>query len=130
MTGVQTCALPICLVFTILAALAQFERELTGERTKSSLAHKKRVGEAYSPTPFGYDRVEDGTEMEKKRLVANVQELSVVESMRHMKSRGVSLRGIAAELNKQGVKPKRGQRWYASSVKSVLETDQGMARVG
>ena len=118
------------LVFTILAALAQFERELTGERTKSSLAHKKRVGEAYSPTPFGFNRVEDGTDIEKKRLVANSEELSVLESMRQMKSQGISLRGIAAALNDQGVKPKRGQRWYASSVKSVLETDQGMVHAG
>lgn len=118
------------LVFTILAALAQFERDLTGERTKSSLAYKKRVGEAYSPTPFGYDRVEDGTDVEKKRLVANNKELAVLETMKQMKSQGVSLRRIADSLNQQGVKPKRGQKWYASSVKSVLETDLGMVQVG
>lgn len=118
------------LVFTILAALAQFERELTGERTKSSLAHKKRVGEAYSPTPFGFDRVEDGNDTEKKRLVENFEELSVLKSMQEMRSRGVSLRGIATKLNQQGVKPKRGQIWYASAVKSVLERERVVTRTG
>lgn len=118
------------LVFTILAALAQFERELTGERTKSSLAHKKRVGEAYSPTPFGFNRVEDGNDADKKRLTENAEELSVLEAMRQMKSQGVSLRGIAARLNEQGVKPKRGKIWYASAVKSVLERERGAVRTG
>ncbi|MRR07967.1 MAG: hypothetical protein EG828_13755, partial [Deltaproteobacteria bacterium] len=43
-------------------------------------------------------------------------------------AQGESLRGIAARLNKQGVKPKRGKQWYASAVKSVLERDKGDRR--
>lgn len=105
------------LVFTILAALAQFERELIGERTKSSLDHKKRVGEVYSPTPFGYDRVEDG---ERVRLITNEDELEVLASIRDMNARGVSLRGIAASLNNSGIKPKRGKQWYASAIRKIL----------
>jgi len=106
------------LVFTILAALAQFERELIGERTKSSLDHKRRVGEAYSPTPYGFDRVD--AEGEKARLVPNVEELAILDAMHQMKTAGVSLRGIASDLNQRGVHPKRGVQWYASSVKKML----------
>jgi site-specific DNA recombinase len=109
------------LVFTILAALAQFERELIGERTKSSLDHKKRVGEAYSPTPFGFDRVERDGEGEKARLVVNEDEVRLLEQMKTMKEEGASLRGIASMLNACGVKPKRGAKWHASSVKKMLE---------
>ncbi len=116
------------LVFTILAALAQFERELIGERTKSSLDHKRRVGEAYSATPFGFDRVLTGVEGEKAKLVENSIELSVLNDMKEMKAQGESLRGIAARLNRQGVKPKRGKKWYASAVKSVLEREKSVRR--
>lgn len=106
------------LVFTILAALAQFERELIGERTKSSLDHKRRVGEAYSPTPYGFDRID--TEGEKARLIPNSDELAILDTMRQMKMAGISLRGIASDLNKKGIQPKRGVQWYASSVKKML----------
>ncbi len=106
------------LVFTILAALAQFERELIGERTKSSLDHKKRVGEAYSPTPFGFDRVEDG---ERAMLVPNEMELEILAGIKAMKAKGESLRGIASDLNTRGIRPKRGKQWHASAVKSILE---------
>jgi len=106
------------LVFSILAALAQFERELIGERTKSSLDHKRRVGEAYSQTPFGFDRVE--IEGDKARLVVNAEERATLELMRQMKTDGVSLRGIARNLNQRGVNPKRGHQWHASTVKKML----------
>lgn len=106
------------LVFTILAALAQFERELIGERTKSSLDHKRRVGEAYSPTPYGFDRID--AEGEKARLIPNSEELAILDTMRQMKMAGISLRGIASDLNKKGIQPKRGVQWYASSVKKML----------
>lgn len=34
------------MVFRMLAVLAEFERDLCGERTKSALAHKRSRGEA------------------------------------------------------------------------------------
>ncbi len=41
--------------------------------------------------------------------------------MRRQQKAGASLRGIAAQLNQRQVETKQGGRWYASTVKYVLE---------
>ncbi|HPL90144.1 MAG TPA: recombinase family protein, partial [Caldisericia bacterium] len=47
------------MFFTVLAMLAQFERDITGERTKTVLDMKRKDGKVWNHTPFGYDRVGD-----------------------------------------------------------------------
>jgi site-specific DNA recombinase len=44
------------MVVNMLGVVAQWEREAIGERTATSLAHKRRQRRAYSPTLFGYAR--------------------------------------------------------------------------
>lgn len=101
------------MMLTLLAGFAQFERDLTAERTTAALAHKKANGQAYSPTPYGKDR--DG-----ERLTDNTQELSIIKQMRELRENGFSLRGIAEHLNSNGIASKQGKRWYASSVGYIL----------
>jgi site-specific DNA recombinase len=101
------------MMLTLLAGFAQFERDLTAERTTSALAHKKANNQAYSPTPYGKDR--DG-----ERLTDNAQELSIIKQMRELRENGFSLRGIAEHLNSNGIASKQGKRWYASSVGYIL----------
>ncbi len=47
------------MMLTMMAGFAQFERDLTAERTTAALAHKKANNTAYSPTPFGKAREGD-----------------------------------------------------------------------
>lgn len=101
------------MMLTMMAGFAQFERDLTAERTTSALAHKKANNQAYSPTPYGKDR--DG-----ERLTDNAQELSIIKQMRELRENGFSLRGIAEHLNRNGISSKQGKRWYASSVGYIL----------
>ena len=101
------------MMLTLLAGFAQFERDLTAERTTSALAHKKANNQAYSPTPYGKDR--DG-----ERLTDNAQELSIIKQMRELRENGSSLRGIAEHLNSNGISSKQVKRWYASSVGYIL----------
>ncbi|HYH36729.1 MAG TPA: recombinase family protein, partial [Azospirillum sp.] len=56
------------------------------------------------------------------RLVPNEAEQATIERMRSRRAAGVSLGRIAAELNAAGIRPKRGARWYPSSVKWVVES--------
>jgi site-specific DNA recombinase len=44
------------MVVNMLGVVAQWEREAIGERTATSLAHKRRQRLTYGPTPFGYRR--------------------------------------------------------------------------
>jgi len=47
-------------VVTVLAALAQMEREQIGERTAATMAYMKAQGLRVGAVPFGYDLAEDG----------------------------------------------------------------------
>lgn len=102
------------MFFTMAAAFAEMERNLTSERTRSALRHKKSVNEVYCPvTPLGFNR-------EGNKLVKNVSEVETVRRIQQMKSSGVSLRQIVAALNADGTPTKRGGRWHLVTVQNVL----------
>jgi len=72
--------------------------------------------QVYSPTPLGYRR--DGD-----MLVPIPEELALVARIQSMHESGVSLRTIAQTLNGEGIPGKAGGRWYAATVKKILEND-------
>jgi len=100
--------------FTVMAALGQMERKLTGERTKAALAHKKAIGEKYAPVPFGYKEIEGRLEVVKA-------EAQIVAEINRKRAAGSSMHLIARELNEQGVIGKQGGKWYASTVSCILK---------
>ena len=97
----------------MMAGFAQFERDLTAERTTQALAHKKLNSQAYSPTPYGKNR--DG-----ERLRDNTQEQVVIAKMRELRDESLSFRGIAEYLNSNGIASKQGKGWHASTVRYVI----------
>jgi len=101
------------MFFTVLAMLAQFERDITGERTKTVLDMKRKDGKVWNHTPFGYDRVDD-------LLIPNKKEQKGIQMMKKLHEQGYSLREIAGELELAGIPPKRGGEWQAGSVKKIL----------
>lgn len=82
--------------------------------TTAALAHKKAVGEVYSALPLGYVD-QDG------RLVPVEEELAVAADIKAMRSNGMSLEKIAADLNARGVIGKRGGKFHGMTVKKILE---------
>ena len=101
------------MMLTMMAGFAQFERDLTAERTTAALAHKKANGAAYSPTPFGKTREGDA-------LLDNEEEQGIITRIRAWREEGFSLRGIASRLNDEGVSTKQGRTWHASTVRYIL----------
>jgi site-specific DNA recombinase len=101
------------MVFRMLAVLNEFERDQISERTAAALRHKREKRQAYSPTPYGFDRICD-------LLVINHNEQKVIEEILELREKGWSLRDIAASLNKRRTMAKNGGTWHASSVRSVL----------
>ena len=102
------------MMFQMLAVLAEFERNLVGERTKAVLAQKKASGEVYTAvTPFGYQAIEG-------RLVQVEQEAALVAEMQSQRSAGATLAGIAQSLNARGIQGKSGGKWYPSTVSNIL----------
>lgn len=104
------------LMFSFMASMAQYEREIIGERTRVVLQAKKEAGKQYSgSTPYGWEATEAG------ELVEVREEIVILQWMRNLRSRGWSDRKIAHEANERGIPAKQGGPWGHSSVKSVLD---------
>jgi putative DNA-invertase from lambdoid prophage Rac len=81
------------LVLTILAAIAEFERERIGERIRDAKRHQKRIGQYLGgDRPFGWHIGENST------LIADEQEQQALAEMRALRDAGASYRRIAAEI--------------------------------
>jgi site-specific DNA recombinase len=97
----------------IRVGVSQLERELIGERTKDVLQDHIKNGKVHSRPVYGYDAMNG-------RLVKNSQELAAIEQMHSWRADGVSYSGIAARLELEGIKTKRGGQWDSKTVYGIL----------
>jgi DNA invertase Pin-like site-specific DNA recombinase len=101
----------------MMAGFAELERDLIAERNLAALAFKKARGQVYSPTPYGFKRVDD-------RLIKHPFEMKIVRAMKKLRREGWTLGRIADQLTKSDISTKAGgRRWYASTVRYVLNND-------
>ena len=103
-------------VLTLFGGLAQMERELIGERTRSALAFKRENGQPTSHPPLGFRP--NGSRSHRMGPVP--AELETVRRILDLWRAGGSYAGIARELNQEGVASKRGGHWYASTVRGIV----------
>lgn len=104
------------MLFHILAALAQFERDLTAERTVAAMAHMRSQNRRISRhIPFGFLLSDDDA-----TLVSDEGEQAVIETMLRLREKGDSYRAIADGLNKKSVPSKLGGLWSAKTVRGVI----------
>jgi len=104
----------------LYAALAEKERRLIGERTKSALAARKTQGARLGNPRNAREAAALGRRVQvadANTLAANL--LPIVESLRASGIR--DLRGLAAALNDRGVRTARGARWHVSNVKNLID---------
>ncbi len=99
------------MVFTIMSAVAQFERERLAERIAEVKADQRRRGRYLGGTvPFGYRVADDG-----KQLEPVPKEQAAIKRMRRLHREGKSLRAISQDMKK------RGHDVSHEGVKRVLE---------
>src|SRR6516165_1586157 len=97
------------------SVFAELERAMIQERTRAAMNVKRSRGERISGhAPYGSDFGTAG------RLVSNDREQSIISRMRQLRSDGMSFRGIASRLDREGIRPKRGKQWIHTTVKSIL----------
>ena len=101
------------MMFHLMAAFNQLERDVTSERTKAALQHKKAKGEKYSTTPFGYEAIEG-------RLIEVKAEAQIVANIMQQRQSGSTLVEIATHLNASGIQGKKGGKWHASTVRYLI----------
>jgi DNA invertase Pin-like site-specific DNA recombinase len=106
------------MIFTMLAAMAQFERKQIAERTSVALQHKKANDELVGRVPFGFEvQLIDG----RKKLVKNANEQAVIKLASQLRKKGHSLHKIVSILEQKGFQP-RGKKWYAKSIARVIHS--------
>ena len=100
--------------FTLMASLAEMERKLIGERTKAALQSKRVNGERVVEIPFGFILADDG-----KHLDAEPVEQEIIQRIYNLKHLGYSFRQIAADLNRDGYRTKKGGEWTHRQVARI-----------
>jgi DNA invertase Pin-like site-specific DNA recombinase len=100
----------------IYAALAEQEREFISIRTKAALKEAKARG-----VKLGGARDKTLKRNQEVQRKATERARSVAGLIQPLREAGKSLREIAAELNRAGVRTARGGEWQASQVKRAIE---------
>ena len=105
------------MVFRMMAVLAEFERDQVSERTCSAMAHKKSKGERVGEVPFGFSLAADGV-----ALVPDENETRIIELINSLRTKGYTLRAIAAEMDAAGFATKKGaETWNHKTVANILK---------
>jgi site-specific DNA recombinase len=99
------------LVLNILMSVAQWEREAIGERTKAALSYKKAQGMKLG---------------RPKKVLTDKQEIKTLKYIHSLRDEGLTYRAIAQRLADEGYKTSRGGKWYAGTVKYMLEMEAAL----
>jgi site-specific DNA recombinase len=102
---------------TMIAGLAQMEREQAAERTRLAMAELRRRGKRVSGrAPFGY-RFEDGN------VVPVEKEQRILTYILELRAEGLGARRIARALREVGLNNPRTRRWWThGTVGDLLRT--------
>jgi DNA invertase Pin-like site-specific DNA recombinase len=100
---------------TLLASVAELEREMISARCKDASERCMSEMRAYGKTPYGYKR-------DDKNIIEDPAEMEVLNGILALRENGYAFSVIADSLNERGKLSKNGGKWHASSVRSVILT--------
>ncbi|WP_306009378.1 recombinase family protein [Bacillus sp. MMSF_3328] len=100
------------LFITLVAAIAQWERENLAERVRFGLEKKIKSGKwKGGMAPYGYKMVD-------KNLIVNEEEVSVVKTI-FESSRNFGFYTVAKQLTEKGYPTRKGGNWHVDSVRDI-----------
>lgn len=102
------------MIFRMLAVMAEFERDVAGERTKMAAAFKRSKGEAWAHAPFGQAKDDAG------KLVDDAGELVAIAEVVRLRAAGKTIRAVVAAMNAGPLKSRGGGRWHIRNVQRIL----------
>lgn len=110
------------LIFHMLGAMAQWERETIAERVRRALLHLRERGVRLGEVPYGLTLTSDRDAEGRLIAVKNEDEQAVIRlilALRQDPTRRLSYRKIAEYLNQKEIPTKKGNRWFAHSVWTI-----------
>ena len=106
------------MIVNMIGVIANWEREVIGERTATSLRFKRDSGLRYNAEPL-YGFRHNGKKLEKVE-----DELEIIESISLLYQKGISYTRIASRLNRMRKHTRSGGKWYAQQVKRVIQKSE------
>lgn len=103
------------MFISLVALMAQWERENLGERVRMGQIEKARQGKYSAKAPFGFDKDKND------KLVINEDEKQIVDDMVEKIKQGYSIRQLADYLDNSGFPPIRGYKWHIASILTILK---------
>ena len=100
--------------FTLMASVAEMERELVSERIVAAMDLKRSRGEALNNNPlFGYRIAGD-------RLVPDLHEQKIIQRVQALRSEGHTIHGIVEILNREGITNRKGRPFGKSQTHALI----------
>ena len=111
------------MLFSILASLAELERESIRQRMTTGRKLKaEKGGYAGGEPPYGY-RANNG------RLEINPNEAPTVQTIFRLRKEGLGSKRIAAMLNELGIPSRSGGQWTYSTIDKMLKNKKYRGQV-
>jgi site-specific DNA recombinase len=123
-------------VATVLAAMAELERNQTAERTRLALAQVAREGRPRSRfLPFGWrsrshPQAVEAVAGDRSGLVPHAEEQRLLDEMLRLHRRGLGSYAITTRLNRHHVNPRTRGPFTRAGVAAVLRTAERRATLG
>lgn len=101
--------------YTLLAAMAQWEREEISDRVKASVVVRGKLGKSLGGAPpFGYRLVD-------RKLALDEQEAPIRRELFEVFARERRIKTVARHLNAHGYRTRRGTKFSSTTVRRLLE---------
>jgi DNA invertase Pin-like site-specific DNA recombinase len=96
------------LMRQIFGAIAEYEKTMIVLKLRGARAKKRADnGRCEGAKPYGQHAKRPG-------------ETAVIERMHALRASGLGFEKVAAQLNAEGIKPRRGAKWYGKTVDKIL----------
>lgn len=103
------------LIANVMASIAQWEREITSERTKAALDVLRAQGKRLGSVPYGW-RVRE----EDEQMIPDSMEQCALTAMIRLRNEGMSWDDLAVWANKKRIRTKRGKKWHHASIARIV----------